>query len=262
MKYSLTLKQINLILTVITMIIVVSCNSEDSQDQESSYYETCSECDEEVSMNSEYCENHECPECYELKDESDEYCENHLCPECGGLKDAYDETCEDCQEGGGYPLAVTTLKACADNLNVSESELAEYEHDFETNRNNPISIEMCELFAEYMTEIRALKRGRDALNNEMNEGYIQQVFAFSMHDNLVCHHVIVKRHGNYHWLEVMGNKKCKMGTVKFDPAISGWQDAIVKESPNDQTLDVYRMKMRGSSSDMSYLKSQIQNDCY
>lgn len=220
----------------------------------------CEECDNEKDENDRYCEQHKCPECGELKEESVEYCELHACPECGGLKEEDAEYCEDCGGSGGSGSLTTTLDDCAQALNVSEKELSAYERDFSVNRYDRISFEMCELFSDYMLEIRELKGGMDRLDREIANGYIRKIKKITLGGNL-CQTMIISKHNVNYLLLVRGNSECTMGTAQFNENLNDWQLVYIHEDPSVQEYKGHYMRILERGGSVSQLTAMMDAYC-
>ena len=136
-----------------------------------------------------------------------------------------------------------------------------YEKDFKVKRTDLIDSDMCQIISEYFIKIREINGNLNALNTEIDNGKIETVYAFSMHDEIVCHQIIAKKNGIYYWLQVNGNVKCKMGTIQFDSNISGWQEAMVKESPNSTKMNIYSMKIMGQGKSLFLLNEEMEKYC-
>ena len=220
----------------------------------------CEECNLEKDENDRFCEAHKCPECGELKDETAEYCELHACPECGGLKEEDAEYCEDCRGSGGSGSLYTTLDDCAKALNVSEKELSAYERDFSVNRYDRISFEMCELFSNYMQEIRELKGGMDRLDREIANGYIRKIKKITLGGNL-CQTIIVNKQNVNYLLLVRGDSECTMGTAQFNENLDDWQLVYIHQDPSKQEFKGHYMRILERGGSESQLTSMMDTYC-
>jgi hypothetical protein len=142
-----------------------------------------------------------------------------------------------------YNMTQQELKACLKALNIEPDEL--------------LPEETCENLGDYLKIYRA----SEALEKEMNEGYIQGVYHYQMQNIVYCHQVMVLKYGTYYWLEVRGSEKCSTGTMKFNENNSGWQTVPVKYSPDNTTYSVYQMRMIGKGSSKLELDKRIREYC-
>lgn len=220
----------------------------------------CTECDQLKEENDRYCEAHKCPECGELKDEYAGYCELHNCPECGELKDEDAEYCDDCSHGTGSATLTTTLNECARALKVTEKELSEYERDFDADRNERISYEMCELFTDYMMKIRKLKGGMDRLDREIANGYIRNIKKIRLGGNL-CQTMIIAKHNVNYLLQVRGNVECTMGTAQFNENLNDWQLVYIRKDPSKEEYKGHYMRILERGGSESQLASMMDTYC-
>ena len=223
----------------------------------------CEECDNEKDENDRYCEQHKCPECGELKEETAEYCELHACPECGGLKEEDAEYCEDCSENGGSGSSAslsTTLDDCANSLGISEKELSAYERDFNVNRYDRISFEMCELFSDYMRKVREINGGINRLNKEVANGYIQHIRKVTIKGDL-CQTMVITKHNVNYLLLVRGNSECSMGTTQFNENLDDWQLVYIHEDPSVQEYKGHYMRILERGGSVSQLTAMMDAYC-
>ena len=154
-----------------------------------------------------------------------------------------------------------TLQHCAKLNGITDTELKKYLDETRKLSTDSTVMDLCEILVQYIKDIRKINQDINALNNEMNEGYIQTVLFYTMHDNAICHQIIVKKHNKFYWLEVSGNEKCNTGTIKFNSSQSGWQVVAVKQNPDDNKLNGYKMKIQGSSNSLSQLNNEINTYC-
>jgi hypothetical protein len=165
-----------------------------------------------------------------------------------------------------------TFADCAASLGINAQEFAEALKELERDPNEPATVSQCELVAQYIANSKGIKRKRDAVlaqmqgtqeqfDAEVNNGYIQSVLFFTMHNSIICHQLIVKKHGKYYWLEVNSSEKCTMGTMKFNSSSNDWQNVTVKESPDDNEPNGYQMRVKASSNSLSELDAEIKTYC-
>lgn len=165
-----------------------------------------------------------------------------------------------------------TYGDCAKSLGLNEEEFAAAIKDLDRDPNTPCALSACELLAKYIADVKLVTRKRDAVlakmsgtqeqfDAEVNNGYIQSVLFFTMHNSIICHQLIVKKHGKYYWLEVNSSEKCTMGTMKFNSSLNGWQNVTVKESPDDNEPNGYQMRVKASSNSLSELDAEIKSYC-
>lgn len=157
--------------------------------------------------------------------------------------------------------AYLTMEQCASALNMSEEELQDYELRFKASRSELMSDEMCEKFAKYIIDIRQLQSQRQALGNNISEGYIQWISIRSSGEVVYCHNLIVKKYGKYYWLEVNSTEKCTMGLMKFDEFSTVWQEVAVQQDPAQPEVNVYRMRVVEEADSKEYLESRINSLC-
>jgi hypothetical protein len=169
-------------------------------------------------------------------------------------------------------LPCMTLDNCIQALNVTEDEKQQLVNDIIKNKIDCLTEGMCEVMVKYVKEMRALKekhkhqkdsmrRVMGKFNAKVNNGYIQQVFAFSKYGRVSCQLVIVKRKGMFYMLRVYSSEKCSMGLMNFNPNISGTQEITVQEDPRVFLLNAYSAEIIDQSSSYSYLESEVNNHC-
>jgi len=175
---------------------------------------------------------------------------------------------EECSESP----AQMPLMTCANALRLTEEELSEIETVYNINRNAFITDKVCEMIFEYFQEIRKLKsehqRARDSMQNEMNvlntkieNGYIQNVYAFYAHDKVTCQLVIVKKRGSFYMLQVYSSEKCEMGVMDFDHRNYDMQTITVQENPSIKRYKAYSAQIVAQSNSYQELDSQHVNYC-
>lgn len=123
-----------------------------------------------------------------------------------------------------YNMTQHELKACLKGLNIEPDEL--------------LSEETCKNIGDYLKEFRAL----EALENEINNGYVQRIEKRTMY-GVSMQTVIISKHGINYMFEVRGGTEVTMGTAKFDENISGWQLVYIKQYPDVEKYSGYYMRI-------------------
>lgn len=165
-------------------------------------------------------------------------------------------------EGNDEPKEFTlTIQQCASTMKMTENELLEYEANFNVSRNDVINETMCNLMFEYIQKKRQLTREQDALNELIENGYIQKRFSVGDEDNISCQTIIVKRKGFYYLMEVMGRREATMGLMDFDPSLTEWQDVKILEDPSIAVWRVFTMRIIDQSSEMIRLSNEMETYC-
>lgn len=261
----------NIYLLIIVFAVLVSCKDTDGDkvyDKNDECPETyglvefngCPDTDEDGIIDS----NDECPETYGLE-------EFNGCPDTD--EDGIPDTEDECPDTFGYDkfngcpnsdkmkfLASDCFKA----LSLTQKEISDYTKSFGLKRNSIINGKNCNGIQEYiytireinqqeMLEIRELTNRYNGTKKQINEGYIYYVSNLSG-GSVGSQKVIVKKHGMYYLLDVLGSKKCTMGTMKFNENKSGYQNVWVKASPNASTKDGFQMKILNQNSSMFVLE--------
>jgi len=154
-----------------------------------------------------------------------------------------------------------TLWQCASAIQMTKAELAQYERDFKANRTDVISEEMCNSLREYITEVRKINGELDAINVELDNGRIEDIYVMSARGEISCQQILVKKKGVYYWLEVQGLNETTMGTIQFDHTTSNWQNVIVKEGLESTKMKVFSMRIMDQDRDMTFLKAKMYGYC-
>ena len=58
-------------------------------------------------------------------------------------------------------------------------------------------------------------------------------------------------------MQVLAGGECTMGTMKFDESSSEVQDVWVRESPNEERFNVFKMKIVDKNTSFSFLENKI-----
>lgn len=165
-------------------------------------------------------------------------------------------------EGNDEPKEFTlTIQQCASTMNMTEKELLEYEANFKVSRKDVINEKMCNQMFEYIQKHKELTREKDALNELIDNGYIQKMFSVGEEDNIECQTIIVKRKGYYYLFEVMGRKKASMGLMDFNPSLTEWQEVKILEDPGKPVWQVFTIRIINKSSEMLRLSDEMKLYC-
>lgn len=155
-----------------------------------------------------------------------------------------------------------TLYQCSTIYQMSESELKQYEKNFNASRYDNINEKMCKMIGEYIAEVRKISNKSRNLDNQINDGFIERIFAINSQGNVTCQQLLVKRRGVYYWLEVLGHRGSTRGVIKFNPNIEGWQEVTVQEDPNSTTLQVFSMRIIEQSTEKYSLQERMEIYCF
>lgn len=154
-----------------------------------------------------------------------------------------------------------TIEQCASTMSMTEKELLEYEANFKVSRKDIMTEKMCNKMFEYIQSHRELTREKDALNELIDNGYIQKKYSVGEEGNIECQTIIVKRKGYYYLLEVQGRRNTTMGLMDFEPSISGWQDVKILEDPSKLVWQVFTMRVIDKNSEMYPLANEMKTLC-
>lgn len=176
-----------------------------------------------------------------------------------GIKCTDTDNPSDEDENKAFPL---TIQQCAAAMQMTETELQQYENDFHTNRTDVITEEMCASFNVYISEIRKIHGKMDAMNVEIENGHIEDVYIMNIHDGILCQQILVKKKGVYYWLEVQGLTKTTMGTIQFDHNTNNWQNVFIKEGPESINRQGFSMRIMDYGRDRASIKEKMYNYCH
>lgn len=154
-----------------------------------------------------------------------------------------------------------TLEQCASSIKMSENELAEYEKTFKVSRTDIINEKMCNLMFDYIQKHRELMSRKNALDELIENGYIQKIRSVGLEGDIPCQTLIVKRRGYYYLMGVQGRSKATMGLMDFDPSIGGWQEVKILENPTIPDWHVLIMKVIDKSADLNSLVQEMEIVC-
>jgi hypothetical protein len=154
-------------------------------------------------------------------------------------------------------LAIYEFGYLLQSLNVTASELKVLEKELGLSPDDYITLRQLKTITEYLRILRA----QNALNAEVEAGFIEDVHRLGMRGQLVCQNAIVKRYRKFYLLEVMGQKECVMGAVDFDSNNNSWQMVLIKPDPNSSVRHGFQMRILESSSDFQYLYGLSRRVC-
>lgn len=144
-----------------------------------------------------------------------------------------------------------TFNECSEILNLTEEErencLVHYEENEILNEQEfkilkQFVSNLRKIESEYAKKVNNLNNMSTSINNEINEGYILNIKTTKLNDR-TSQLITISKRGVKYLFEVDGNSKCSMGTANFDENNYGWQIVTVKESPNDDSVKGYNMKI-------------------
>jgi len=169
-------------------------------------------------------------------------------------------------EGNDEPKEPTlTLAQCASMMGMTDKELSQYESDLKTSRNTTITESMCDDIHEYIQSERkfaATRKSLNQLNQQIEDGYIQELFSSGSDDNIQCQTIVVKRREYYYLLEVKGSRRATTGLMDFDPEISDWQQIKIVEDPANPVYRVFDVRVIDKSSDKDFLVEKRKTICH
>lgn len=151
-----------------------------------------------------------------------------------------------------------TLGEWAGVIGMTDTELTQYEREFNIKRQQELSEEMCRSIEAYLPSWRS----KNALDKAIEDGYIQKTYLASLGDIGTCNMAIVKRRGRFYLLEVAGREKCSMGLMQFNPDVTEWQEVITQEDPTKQEWKVYQMRIVNASESINLLTSEMESYCH
>jgi hypothetical protein len=136
-----------------------------------------------------------------------------------------------------------------EEFNEYEDDVLSINHFFLLKRSLNISREHNErmkaidnMFDEQNTSIYEIEQLQRKLQNEVKEGYIENITSGTAF-GLTSQVMIIKKRGIRYLLEIRGNSKCTMGTARFDENASGWQMVYIKQYPNVEKLSGHSMRI-------------------
>jgi hypothetical protein len=182
-------------------------------------------------------------ECTITSDRNYEYSIRITGRDCGFSDNINPETDED--------MPRYTFSQCAEMLNLSDDEIQECLSNYE--EDELLSESGFKILEDYVTEIRKInadyKRQVDniqgkqnKLQNEINEGYIQNIERRTAY-GVKSQFVTIKKRGVNYLLEVRGSSDCTMGTARFDENMSGWQTVYIKQYPDVEHWSGHSMRI-------------------
>ena len=144
-----------------------------------------------------------------------------------------------------------TFSDCTEMLNMSEEEiedcLSSYDEDELLSENGFKILEkyvnnIRSIHANYNREVAKLQGKQNKLQNEINEGYVQNIERRSAY-GVTSQVVTIKKRGINYTFEVRGSEKCTMGTATFDENATGWQMVYIKQYPDVDHWSGYSMRI-------------------
>jgi hypothetical protein len=150
-----------------------------------------------------------------------------------------------------------TLFQCATIAQMTEEELEIFENKFDINRADDVSEEMCNHVREYLISTRKLVQ----IEKENENGHIESNTYTSLHDEIACQLLLVKRRGMYYLLEARGPNKCPLGNMDFNPYTTDWQNVPVKDYSDNLSIQVFQMRVVESSISKSELENKKGEYC-
>ena len=190
----------------------------------------------------------------------DEFGEEDMngCPDADedGIKDSEDECPYEygygiyngCPDRGSIRLS---LNDCFEALSMTNSEIRKYCNTFNTNRNDIITFEACELIAEYVSNVQ----------RPVAEGYVNGGSSRIKDGNVLCQTRIITKNGTNYLLIVSGDKATEMGTAQFNEYDDNWQTVYIKKGPYETTYRGYRMRIVERGGSLDYLNDQWDKYC-
>ena len=182
-------------------------------------------------------------ECTITSDKNYEYSIKITGRDCGYSDNINPETDED--------MPRYTFSDCTEMLNMSEEEiedcLSSYDEDELLSENGFKILEkyvnnIRSIHANYNREVAKLQGKQNKLQNEINEGYVQNIERRSAY-GVTSQVVTIKKRGINYTFEVRGSEKCTMGTATFDENATGWQMVYIKQYPDVDHWSGYSMRI-------------------
>lgn len=182
-------------------------------------------------------------ECTITSDRNYEYSITITGRNCGYSDNTNPETDED--------LPRYTFMECASLLQLSDDEIANcleiYSKDQLLSENGLKGLgryieNIREIHANYEREVSGIRREQNAMQNEINEGYVMKIDRRTAY-GVKTQTMYIKKRGVTYVLEVRGSEDCTMGTAKFDENASGWQLVYIKQSPNVEQYSGHYMRI-------------------
>ena len=182
-------------------------------------------------------------ECTITSDKNYEYSIKITGRDCGFSDNINPETDED--------MPRYTFSQCAEMLNLSEDEIQEclsnYEEDELLSESGfkileDYVLEKRKINADYKRQVANIQGKQNRLQNEINEGYIQNIerrTAYGVRSQIIT----IKKRGVNYLLEVRGSSDCTMGTARFDENASGWQMVYIKQFPKVDNWSGHSMRI-------------------
>jgi len=182
-------------------------------------------------------------ECTITSDRNYEYSITITGRNCGNSDSVNPETDED--------LPRYTFMECASILQLTDEEIANcleiYSKDQLLSENGLKGLEQYienirEIHANYEREVSGIRREQNAMQNEINEGYVMKIDKRTAY-GVKTQTIYIKKRGVTYTLEVRGSDDCTMGTARFDENNYNWQLVYIKESPNIEEYSGHYMRI-------------------
>ena len=171
---------------------------------------------------------------------------NDQCPDEFGF-----EIYNGCPDFGSQTQNLT-VQSCLEIITLNNDEKNEALKFLEKDLIDLISYKSCEITGDYILYYREYKSKIGELDRQIDEGYIQILRKTSW-----SQHLIVSKNGVYYLMQVLAGGECTMGTMKFDENSSEVQDVWVRESPNEEKFNVFKMKIVDKNRSFSFLENKI-----
>ena len=182
-------------------------------------------------------------ECTIISDKNYEYSIKITGRDCGYSDNINPETDED--------MPRYKFSECTEILDMSEEEiedcLSNYDEDELLSENGFKILEkyvnnIRSIHANYNREVAKLQGKQNKLQNEINEGYVQNIERRSAY-GVTSQVVTIKKRGVNYVFQVRGSEKCTMGTATFDENATGWQMVYIKQYPDVEHWSGYSMRI-------------------
>lgn len=145
-----------------------------------------------------------------------------------------------------------TFKQCTEMLAMTEKEI-DMCLDNGYSKTELFSDAQFEILERYVTNIRRItenynrevnrtNKEQEQLDNEIANGYVQNIERRSMYGSTVQYVTIAKKGVNY-LFEVRGSADVTMGTAQFDEHARGWQIVYIRKSPYSDSYSGYSMRI-------------------
>jgi hypothetical protein len=169
-----------------------------------------------------------------------------------------EEQCSRTERCSDEESAVYSFDYCCQILALTSREIQVLETNLAITKGELITGSQIENIREYIKSYRAL----NSINAEIANGYVEDFHTLSLHGEIHCQVMIIKKRGMYYLFEVAGQNEVITGTLDFDETDSGWQNVIVKHDPEGNEIKAYYIKLLESDSNKEYLKRRKEVYCH